>query len=410
MRLTSFALVLALSFTSACSIFSSSTDEVKTYPHFTGVAYGNNIYVAVGENGVIVSSTNGKDWTRQKSNITTGLKSVAFGRSKFVAAGQAGIILTSTDGLTWTPAPSTSNLGITTVTFALDMFITVGAEGTILTSSDGITWTQRHSGTPWIADLAFSGSLFVAVEGGGSGILTSPDGITWTRTEKQFSGQCAITYANSTFVSVSYTGEIRTSADGIEWTLQMSGIWFDSIGECDIKYDGDTFVIAATDNTIMSSADGKTWNKLTTEKATGPTRLVFDGSKILGVGWTGTGVWINCTSGTCDQLEPFTIGIPYEAPANAGSSTGTSTGTSSGSGKACGSLTCTGKEICVSSRGCIPNSMSSGCSCSGSTTGQCFDYSTLGYNVTQCGTCNDKYTACCPGTMCVAGTCKSSCP
>jgi hypothetical protein len=78
-------------------------------------------------------------------------------------------------------------------------------------------------------------------------------------------------------------------------------------------------------------------------------------------------------------------------------------------GTACGSQTCYGSEICVSTRTCIKNVMSSGCECSSGGT-QCVDFVSKGMNIKSCGDCSGEYNACCPGTMCVNGNCQTSCP
>ena len=98
-----------------------------------------------------------------------------------------------------------------------------------------------------------------------------------------------------------------------------------------------------------------------------------------------------CKNGQCQRIS------------NEGSSPSTK------EGFACGSQTCYGSEVCVSTRACIKSVMSSGCDCSAGGT-QCVDFESQGIGVTTCGSCSSTYNACCPGTMCVNGQCQSSCP
>jgi hypothetical protein len=66
------------------------------------VAYGNNVFVAVGRLGRILSSQDDKIWVEQASNINKVLNRVSYGNELFVVIGEYGTILTSPDGRTWT--------------------------------------------------------------------------------------------------------------------------------------------------------------------------------------------------------------------------------------------------------------------------------------------------------------------
>ena len=81
-----------------------------------------------------------------------------------------------------------------------------------------------------------------------------------------------------------------------------------------------------------------------------------------------------------------------------------------GSGDCTNSSDCAGDAICVSTRNCIKSIFDESCDCAGSTDGTCADFLANGINVSECGDCNADYSACCPGSMCVNGTCQASCP
>ena len=107
----------------------TSSDNVSSWSYTSvgtdvrrGVTFGNNTFVAVGEYGKIVRSTNnGTNWNSVTSElpISTGnfLNAVTFGNDTFVAVGDNGIIVRSTDnGSTWdnVTSPTANNLnGIT---------------------------------------------------------------------------------------------------------------------------------------------------------------------------------------------------------------------------------------------------------------------------------------------------------
>ena len=143
------------------------------------VAYGNNMFVAVGYNGKLATSTDGITWTQRTSNFGTGnyIYSVTYGNNMFVAGGTSGKLATSTNGITWTQRTSSFDYTIYDITYSNNMFVAVGYAGELATSTDGITWTQRDSsfGNYTIYGITHGvvngSSMFVA--GGGSGKLAT---------------------------------------------------------------------------------------------------------------------------------------------------------------------------------------------------------------------------------------------
>ena len=69
--------------------------------NFNSVAYGNGLYVAVGDRGVIQTSPDGATWTQRVSGVETSggewnLYRVIYAGGRFVAVGEGARILTST--------------------------------------------------------------------------------------------------------------------------------------------------------------------------------------------------------------------------------------------------------------------------------------------------------------------------
>ena len=119
-------------------------------------------YIAVGQNGTIITSPNGSDWDSQTSDLDAGttLNGVASNGNVIVVVGTNGTLLTSSDnGQSWLqqllPATvDTSNLN--DITWDGNQFGVVGSSDTILTSTDGVTWTSHVPGTSSIAFIAAS--------------------------------------------------------------------------------------------------------------------------------------------------------------------------------------------------------------------------------------------------------------
>ena len=254
-----------------------------------GAAYGNGIYMVVGESGTILTSSDGGTWTRRTSGITKGLWAIAFGGDTFVAVGQSGTILTSPDGVTWTPRISGTTNDLNGVIYADSTFVAVGetpgvGAATILTSPDGMVWTSRVSGVMIpLNGVAYGNSTFVAVGDLGT-IRTSPDGETWGSVAPPTSSHLdGVTFENGIFVAVGQSGTIVTSDNGTSWTLQDSQTDDRLHG---IAYGTNIFVAVGEAGTILTSPNGIAWTGKTSGVtvvlagvAGGPDSIVVSGDK-----------------------------------------------------------------------------------------------------------------------------------
>ena len=148
----------------------------------------------------------------------------------------------------------------------------VGASSTIAYSSDGITWTSAGSFFP-LEYVAFGNGLFVAVGYATVGVTptsfirTSPDGINWTvRTPSEAMWFQAISFGNGLFVAVARfgTNRIMTSPDGITWTSRTTAISPTFTG---VAY-GNGIWVAVSDGspggTTFTSYDGLNWDEQAT--------------------------------------------------------------------------------------------------------------------------------------------------
>lgn len=194
---TSIAFALLLMFTPAG--FAQSHWEVKPTSVNTplnAVAFGSGLFVAVGDNGVILTSPDGEVWTPRVSGTTDRLPAVAFGSGRFVVTreNQSAPILTSLDGITWVPGVVTNTSGtpiqssaFATVAFGEGRFMTAApTSSVVLVSTDGTSFnpvTIAHYPDPGaplsgLVHLTYLDHQFFAATTGG-GIHSSADGIKW---------------------------------------------------------------------------------------------------------------------------------------------------------------------------------------------------------------------------------------
>ena len=220
------------------------------------VAFGNGIFLALGEGGNLSVSSDGENWEARVSGTDRSLEDAAYGGGLFVAVGAGGTILSSPDGLAWTGRRSGTGYDLLGVTYGGGTFVAVGDGGIILTSADGITWRTEESGIhERLGKVAFGRDGFVAVGRNGT-LLASPEGTAWTArlagTHAHLEG---IVFGGDRFVAV---GEaVLTSGDGKEWTGGTAGTGQRLRG---VAYGGGYFAAAGEGGTLLISPDGIHWN------------------------------------------------------------------------------------------------------------------------------------------------------
>lgn len=232
-----------------------------------GVAYGHGFFVSVGARSrvdrgpVVWTSPDGLDWTsRPLEAPANALQSVTFDNGIFVAVGEQGSVFTSADGKMWTKRNLSVSADLHSITAGNGLFVAVGAspfpvrftQSVVVVSSDGANWTSLNSGfTEWLCAVTFRNGAFVAAGGGGR-ILSSTDGWQWTsRRAGDFDTLCGIASGNGALVGVGEGGTIVTSSDGETWIERRTGT---ARSFYDLAYGNDTFV--AVGAYVVNSAGG----------------------------------------------------------------------------------------------------------------------------------------------------------
>jgi hypothetical protein len=127
-----------------------------------------SVYVAVGNN--ILISDDGAKWTIQEysTNLSVIYFRVIFGRDKFIAVGNKGNIIYSTDLIKWTNIIVQANTNWWDIKFINDKFIIVGESITltspnIMTSSDGINWIANDSNDKTLFGVTYGNNKYITV-------------------------------------------------------------------------------------------------------------------------------------------------------------------------------------------------------------------------------------------------------
>ena len=194
----------------------------------------NTQFIAVGDSGNILTSTDGSSWTSRTNPIAgADYKDIIWnGTTTVVVGGNSGngVVITSTNGINWAIAENSLGSAVIETIAWDDNEQWVGFGGTQwFTSDDGQDWTARGSfvpingsGTHSVVDVIwdYKNTQFVAVSSGGSA-YTSPDGTTWTERTTTASSFSAIT-GNEDVLIAAAGDVIYKSTDGITWEIGIA--------------------------------------------------------------------------------------------------------------------------------------------------------------------------------------------
>ncbi len=217
-------------------------------PYFTGVAYGDGKFVAVGSpftKSYIALSTNGIDWTTLSTGTNETFDAVATdGNGTFVAVGASGDVLRSANnGVTWALTSPSASAGtyFYSISYVNSQFVAVGYGGIVMYSSNGSTWSNaNYSDTSSsLTGITYGNGLYVLV-----GTDVNYNTLYLTRsslTSGSWSvpgtpppaipsgiGELTINYGGGVFMGyyddTNYDGYIFTSTNGTTWTQHDLGL------------------------------------------------------------------------------------------------------------------------------------------------------------------------------------------
>lgn len=157
--------------------------------HLSGVTWEdvNVQFLIVGAGGTVLTGDgatwNLEDWEDEGSAVTSDLEDVAWSVDRYIAVGKDGTIITSPDGRFWTqrdPPSSVTTITLNGVASDGNRVVVVGTNGTMLTSDDvGVSWSELDKITNnELNDITWDGSRFAVVGSDGT-VLSSPDGVDW---------------------------------------------------------------------------------------------------------------------------------------------------------------------------------------------------------------------------------------
>lgn len=267
-------------------------DDVKKEEHYTvkefytfpeninEITYGNGKYVAVCENNIYTST----DKIKWDITFNTGAKSVAYGNG-FIAVGQNGLILTSQNGIDWIDRTDDAMANLSKVIYAGGKFIIVG-EGGIIATSDGSAVTKQTSPTDTdLKAVTYGNGKYIAVGNlrGYASVVTSEDGVTWTKITLNALLNCKaifdIAYGNGNYIildstTLYVTGDFtNVIAKRLDDVPTANGV---------ISYIKDRFILSCRYKDY-DSKDGIEWIEITKELDCKLSNIDYINSEIIGI-------------------------------------------------------------------------------------------------------------------------------
>lgn len=189
------------------------------------VIYANNQFVAVGE-WVAAFSDNGIDWTQFE--IVGDYNQIAFGNGRYVAVGGNGAVGVSFDGKTWTMKNNPNVTGdLRAVVYAKGRFFVGGVDGLIMSTEDFETWeiaTSNSAGVRYVRQIVYAENKFYAAcytSSGAGEIWVSTDGKVWTVQQQMPVRLWCLNYNEGRLVCAGDSGSVYILDLGIEWLYKQ---------------------------------------------------------------------------------------------------------------------------------------------------------------------------------------------
>lgn len=218
-------------------------------------APGLGLFVAVGNNGTILTSPNGTTWTNRSIAGAKNFSAVIWTGTRLIATGD--MTFTSTNGTTWTFQSQHGRHD--RLSELADGYVYAGTSRT----ADGITWSfspdfQVDTGASG-CEIKLHNGVYLGPTTSGR-IIRSTNGLTWANIFTPVTNTLRSVAAQSTsgrWVAVGDGGRIVTSDDGgLSWTLRVSGTTRNLYA---VHWTGGNFVASGDANTFLRSADGISW-------------------------------------------------------------------------------------------------------------------------------------------------------
>ncbi|MFP4156160.1 MAG: DUF2341 domain-containing protein [Opitutales bacterium] len=280
-----------------------STWETRESPSeetLYSVGYGNALWVATGERGTLLTSSDALNWSARETGTDFALRDAVWDGGEFVAVGDGGLVLDSSDAAAWNVQVPGVRASLEDVSGGAAGLLTVGENGSVIFSPDGQDWTpQLKESTARYLGVATDGSLFVKSGDDGAIYSSSDAGESWTaRWSKPRASIDAVVRSGGLYVAVGSDGTIVTSGNGTSWTERNSGT---SAHLRSVAHSGDAWRAVGADGTILASSSGTSWSPVASGIEATLRGVTHNGLVWVAVG-DGGGIWASTDGNTWEEV------------------------------------------------------------------------------------------------------------
>jgi photosystem II stability/assembly factor-like uncharacterized protein len=286
-------------------LFAQVTWTPQTSPtteNLTSVAFGQGVFVAVGESGTLLRSADyGQTWQdRSNEDLTLGeLHCVAFGNGVFMAGAGYEVVVSTDLGVTWHQATPTLEWR-PGLAYGNNRWF-AASDSISASLNQGTNWTLIDTNKPELTSILFNGNVGVAV--GGTIAVSEDGGLHWTDVVNGlFNWQASVAYGNGLYVSVGGTfgnGIVQTS-DPLTWT-EAGSTNLTGVSLLAVTHGGDTFVVVGDKGVILNSNGQKPWTRVVSDTSQMLRDVAYGNGTFVAVGHNGT-ILTSLTSGQAPEI------------------------------------------------------------------------------------------------------------
>jgi hypothetical protein len=206
--------------------WSTASNDAKYSRYYRGLCFGDGHFLALGgdpggvgvPSAFVSTSSDGMTWSDfQSISGKFILRRAAFGNGLFVGVGDRGRRAYSRDGLHWDDVAGVKPLDtLIDVAFGNGVFVGVGLHGLRRSTHDGVTWSEPVRGREGehLNAIVWADNRFVAVAPGAT--FLSPDGRDWVRVPNT-DAPLTFCHGRGMFLGARWKGRLLHSTDAVRW-------------------------------------------------------------------------------------------------------------------------------------------------------------------------------------------------